>query len=74
MAIESKRVKQVRWVHAAACVVRLELEAVIPADDPSEPCFEPETVEFLRQVQAKAEAGEIEWLRTVGQVYARVPA
>jgi hypothetical protein len=74
MQFQGKRVKQVRWVHGRACVVRLELEAVIPIDDPSEPCFEPQTVEFLRQVHEKAEAGDVDWLRGVGQVYARVPA
>lgn len=74
MKFEGKRVKQVRWIHAAACVVRVEVEAVIPIDDPSEPCFEPPTVEFLREVHARAEAGDIAWLRNVGQVYTRVPA
>jgi hypothetical protein len=74
MKLQGKRVKAVRWVHARACVVRVEVDAVIPVDDPSEPCFEPETVEFLREVHAKAEAGDIDWLRGVGQVYARVPA
>ncbi|MEW6249806.1 MAG: hypothetical protein AB1716_04105 [Planctomycetota bacterium] len=74
MKFEGKRVKQVRWIHAAACVVRVEVEAVIPIDDPSEPCFEPQTVEFLREVHARAETGDIAWLRNVGQVYTRVPA
>ncbi len=74
MKFEGQRIKQVRWIHAPACVVRLEVEAVIPVDDPSEPCFEPQIVEFLRQVREKAEAGDVDWLRGVGQVYVRVPA
>lgn len=74
MQFQGQRVKQVRWIHGRSCVVRVEVEAVYPVDDPSEPCFEPETVEFLRQVQARVEAGDIDWLRNVGQVYTRVPA
>ncbi len=74
MKFEGQRVKRVRWIHAPACVVRVEVEGVIPVDDPSEPCFEPETVEFLREVRARAEAGDVDWLRGVGQVYVRVPA
>ncbi len=74
MRLEGKRVKRVRWVHSGRCVVKVEVEAVIPIDDPSEPCFESETVEFLRQVHERAEAGDIEWLKGVGEVYAKVPA
>lgn len=50
------------------------MEAVIPIDDPSEPCFESETVEFLRRVHEKADAEDIDWLKTVGEAYAKVPA
>jgi hypothetical protein len=74
MEFDGERVKEVRWVHAGACVVRVEVEAVIPKDDPSEPCLEPETVEFLREVHERAEAGDVEWLKTVGDVYVRLSA
>ena len=74
MRLQGKRVKQFRWVHGLACVVRVEVDAVIPVDDPSEPCYEAETVEFLKQVREKADAGDVAWLRRVGEVYARVPA
>lgn len=74
MAIEGKRVKEVRWIHAGPCVVRVEVDAVIPAGDPSEPCFEPEAVRFLRQVHEKAEAGDIAWLQKIGKVYVQSPA
>jgi hypothetical protein len=46
----------------------------MPVDDPSEPCFELKTVEFLRRVYEHAEAGDVEWLKRVGEVYAKVPA
>jgi hypothetical protein len=72
MQIEGKRVKRTRWVHAGDLAVQVEVEAVIPIDDPSEPCFESETVEFLREVHEHAKAGDIDWLRGVGKVYKHV--
>lgn len=74
MQFQGKRLKQPRWIHSGPCVVRVEVDAVIPVDDPTEPCFEPATVEFLREVQSHAERGDIDWLSKVGQVYARIPA
>ncbi len=56
-------------LHAGRFAVRLEVEAVIPPDDPSEPCYEPDVVEFIREVHERANAGDIEWLKTVGDVY-----
>jgi len=50
-------------------VVAVEVEAVIPEDDPSEPCYEAETVQLLRDVAEHAEQGDIEWLRQHGRVY-----
>ncbi len=35
-------------------VVAVEVEMVIPADDPSEPCYEAETVQRLREVEEHA--------------------
>jgi hypothetical protein len=74
MEFEGERVKEVRWIHAGPCVVRVEVDAVIPNDDPSEPCFEPKTVEFLREVHERAEAGDVEWLKKIGDVYVRLSA
>jgi hypothetical protein len=73
MKAEGKRVRLFRWIHARPCVVRVEVEAVIPRGDPSEPCLEPETVKFLKEVQERAEAGDVEWLRRFGEVYVRAP-
>jgi hypothetical protein len=47
----------------------VNVEMVVPPDDPSEPCYEAETVQFLRQVREKAEAGDIGWLKRHGKVY-----
>lgn len=47
---------------------------VIPADDPSEPCYEAETVKFLQEVKQRAERDEVSWLKQHGKVYAAVGA
>jgi hypothetical protein len=50
-------------------VVAVEVEAVIPKDDPSEPCYEAETVQLLHDVAEHAEQGEIERLQRDGRAY-----
>ena len=47
---------------------------VIPLDDPSEPCYESETVQLLREIKEHAERGDLVWLTTKGKVYAAVEA
>jgi hypothetical protein len=74
MRIEGKRLKRTRLIQKGRYVVAVEVEMVVPPDDPSEPCYESETVEFLRQVEARAEQGDVAWLRQVGQVYELVEA
>jgi hypothetical protein len=71
MKIEGKRITVPRWVHADTCVVRVEVEAVIPAGDPSEPCYESHTVRWLKEVHGHAQAGDVGWLSKVGKVYVR---
>ena len=55
-------------------VIAVEVEMVIPADDPSEPCCESETVQCLREVKEHAERGDVAWLTQKGKVYAAVEA
>lgn len=74
MNFKGKRTRHTRWIHAPPIVVQIEVEAVFPIDDPSEPCYEPKTVEFLRKVHSKAKAGDVEWLKGIGEVYAKVSA
>ena len=74
MRIAGKRIKRLRWVHTERYVVAVEVEAVIPVDDPSEPCYESETVQLLREVEEHARRGEVEWLRQHGKVYEAVDA
>jgi hypothetical protein len=55
-------------------VVAVEVEMVIPVDDPSEPCYESETVQLLRAIQEHAEKDDLAWLTARGKVYAAVGA
>jgi hypothetical protein len=45
------------------------VEAVIPPDDPGEPCFEAETVQLLKEVERRARLGDVECLKWHGKVY-----
>lgn len=74
MRIPGKRVQRTRLVRTDRFVVALDVEAVIPDADPSEPCFEPQTVELLRQVELHAKSGDVEWLKQHGKVYAALEA
>lgn len=69
MRVAGERVKRTRLVQTERYVVAVEVEAVIPVDDPSEPSYEAETVQFLRQVREHAERGDEAWLRRHGKVY-----
>lgn len=74
MRIAGRRIKRTRLIQTENYVVAVEVEMVIPADDPSEPCYEAETVKFLREVKEHAERGEVAWLKQHGKVYAAVDA
>jgi hypothetical protein len=74
MALHGKRTKIERWIHAAPCVMRVEVDAVIPDADPSEPCLEPQTIRFLDDLQNKADRGLISELARFGDVYVRQSA
>lgn len=69
MNLDGEHIKQTMWFESGAFVVRVVVDAVVPRDDTSEPCFEPDAVKFLSEVQEHANAGDIEWLKTVGDVY-----
>ena len=74
MNLPGKRVRRTRLVRTDRFVVAVEVEAVIPDADPSEAVFEPGVVELLRQVEERAKAGDVEWLKRHGKVYAAVEA
>jgi len=74
MHIPGQRVKRTRLIQTPRYVIALEVELVIPPDDPSEPCYETETVELLKEAKQRAEAGDLAWLQQHGRVYAAVDA
>lgn len=74
MRIAGKRVKQTRLIQSGRFVVAVDVEMVIPPDDPTVPCYESETVELLIQVAERAENGDRSWLLKHGRVYEPVAA
>ena len=74
MRIPGERIKRIRWVHTDRYVVAIEVEMVIPVDDPSVPCYESESVQLLREVEEHAQRGDVTWLRQHGKVYEAIGA
>ena len=74
MKIPGRRVRRTRLVRTPKYVVAVDVEAVYPKDDPTEACFESETVCMLREVQEHAERGDLRWLQEHGKVYQAVEA
>jgi hypothetical protein len=72
MRIPGERIKRTRLVQAEKYVVAVEVDMVIPEDDPSEPCYEAETIQLLREIKEHADRGDLAWLATKGKVYAAV--
>ncbi len=72
MQIPGERIKATRLVRGGRFVVAVEIEMVIPPDDPSEPCYESETVQLLREIEERARLGDVEWLKRHGKVYEAV--
>jgi hypothetical protein len=69
MRIPGKRLKRTRLVQGGKFVVAVEVEMVVPPDDPSEPCYEAETVQLLRDVAKHAASGDRQWIQQHGSVY-----
>jgi hypothetical protein len=74
MRISGERIKRTRLIQTDKYVVAVEVEMVIPVDDPSEPCYEAETIQLLREIKEHAELGDVAWLMQKGKVYAAVGA
>jgi hypothetical protein len=74
LTIPGKRVRVPKWVHGRLCVVRVEVDAVLPDADPSvppDPCLEPATLRWLDELQRQADAGDVDALAKVGDVFVR---
>ncbi len=74
MRILGQRIKRTRLIQSEKYVVAVEVELFIPVDDPSEPCYESETVQLLREIKEHAERGDLAWLTKRGKVYAALGA
>lgn len=74
MSIPGRRIKRTRLIQAEKVVVAVEVEMFVPVDDPAEPCYEAETVQFLRQVKLHADQGDVAWLKQRGKVYVALEA
>jgi hypothetical protein len=74
MRIPGERIKRTRLIQTDKYVVAVEIELVIPQDDPSEPCLESETVELLREVKEHAEKQDLQCLKDHGKVYLALEA
>jgi hypothetical protein len=74
MRIPGKRIKRTRLIPSDRYVVAVEVEMVVPEDDPSEPCYEAETVNLLKEVADHAAHGDLDWLKQHGRVYELIDA
>jgi len=69
MRIEGQRIKHTRLIQRGRFVVAVEVEVITPPDDPNQPCYEPATVEFLREVAEHADRDDSDWLKRHGKLY-----
>jgi len=74
MQIPGRRIRRTRLVRTDKYVIAVDVDAVIPDADPSEPCYEPETVELLREIERRALMDDVEWLKRHGKVYEALDA
>ncbi|MFM7317786.1 MAG: hypothetical protein ACKO85_08355 [Isosphaeraceae bacterium] len=74
MKIPGERIKRTKLVQSKNYVVAVDVEMVIPVDEPGEPCYEAETVQLLKEVKEHADRDDVEWLMQKGKVYAAVVA
>jgi len=74
MRVSGKRVKERQLIERGRLVVAVEVDLVYPDFDPDAPCYESETVEFLREIAERAERADLNWLRSHGTVYELIEA
>jgi hypothetical protein len=71
MLIEGKKTRVTKWIHGDLCVVRVEVDAILPDFNPDEPYLEAPVVHFLDQLQKLANGGQTDELAKHGRVYVR---
>lgn len=74
MRVPGRRVKERQLIECGRLVVAVDVDLVYPDFDPDEPCYESETVEFLREVSERAERADMRWLRSHATVYELIEA
>jgi hypothetical protein len=62
--VQGRRIRRTRWIRTDRLFVPVEVEAVVPDADATEPVFEPQTVERLREIEKHVIAGDVDWLAT----------
>ena len=72
MRIAGERIKRTRLIQTERYVVAVEVEMVIPPDDSSEPCYESETMKFLKEVKERAQRDDLTCLQQHGKIYAAI--
>lgn len=74
MRIPGKRIKERQLIEGGRYVVAVDVDLVYPDFDPSEPCYESETIELLREVADRAGRADLDWLSKRGTVFELVEA
>src|SRR5690348_15496517 len=71
---DSKRPSQrfTQWVRGGGYAVAVEVEGIVPPEDPSVRCLNPGTVRYLEKLTERAAAGDLEELRKAGTVYVKM--
>jgi hypothetical protein len=74
MLVDGKHTRVIKWIHGDLCVLRVEVDAIVPAFDPGEQYLEPPIVKLLDHLQKLANAGQVDELAKHGRVYVRKTA
>jgi hypothetical protein len=69
MRIPGRRILKHRLIQTERYVIDVPVELVVPDEDSEGACYESETIELLKEIQARAEAQDLDWLRQHGKVY-----
>jgi len=75
MIISGKRIRRTKLIQSDRYVVAVDVEMVFPDEDDAEPCYEPETLKFIRDVREHVEREDVSWLAAHHcKIYAAVGA